>query len=74
MARLPHVSRLLDEIFEDGASLAHETDRLGEQGRGDGDLDRVLSLSRQEDRMLGWANLFASAFFGTRGEFSEQKR
>lgn len=47
------------------------------------DLDRDLArdldangtrhVSRQEDLMLGWANLFASAVFGPAGEFRKRE-
>lgn len=70
-SRLPHVTRIFEQGLEGGSSEAQETDRLGEQDVRDRQPDRVLRVSRQEDVMLGWANLFASAVFGPSGEFRE---
>ena len=46
-SRLPHVTRLFEQAFEDGPALAQEADRLGEQGIGHGNTECALSIQRR---------------------------
>ena len=46
-SRLPHVTRLFDQLLELSASSAQEVDALLEQHGGDGNPDAVLGLQRR---------------------------
>lgn len=70
MSRLPHIGQHIGQGLG-GAAL--ESSQQGQDVAVDREQDRALSISREEDRLLTYGNLFASAFFGARGELRDKR-